>query len=60
MVLFLKWCINYTNGNFTYRQPVSGNVPGKLTVINTFNYEKKFFFLRVFTFQPKFFTFWTG
>jgi hypothetical protein len=54
-VLSFFWCKNYTIDNFTYMKPITGNVPGKITVIYTFYNEKKLFFLRVFAFQPKFF-----
>jgi len=35
-VLYSYWCKKYTIDNFTNRQPISGNVPGEITVINTF------------------------
>ena len=49
-VFNLKWCKNYTIGNFTKRKPISGNVPGEITVIYTFYNDEKNFFLRVFAF----------
>jgi hypothetical protein len=54
-VLFKKWCKKYTIDNFTYNQYVSGNVPGKITVIYTFYNHEKNIFLRVFAFWAKFF-----
>jgi hypothetical protein len=57
---FKKWCKKYTNGNFTFNKPVSGNVPGEITVIYTFYNDEKNIFLRVFAFCPKFFVIRTG
>ncbi|MDF2433702.1 MAG: hypothetical protein JWP44_3333 [Mucilaginibacter sp.] len=51
----IKKCKNYTIDNFTNMQPVSGNVPGEITVIYTFYNDEIFFFLRVFTFRSNFF-----